>query len=487
MKILLIEPPFHRFMGFKCDWFPIGLGYLASVLEKEGHQVAIYSAEKHIDQQYLRSSELLRNFDRYAEALRDKEHPVWKEVTDVIKSYRPEVLGITVMTVKLASALRLAQIAKSLNQMTTVVAGGPHASLLPKELLDSGNVDAVVRGEGEETFQEIVQALEKGRRELRGVDGVSFWMNGEVRHNKARERIKDLGALPFPARHLLINRDLYEPEDFGNLITSRGCPYRCGFCSSPQIWTKRVRFRPAEDIIEEIKQIKATYGTSHFFFWDDVFTISKRRVRELCQGIKKEKLMIKWECITRANLIDDEVLKIMKRSGCTAVEIGVESGDQTILDYMQKDVTLEQIRSAAALLRKNKLFWSAFFMFGLNVETRESINRTMNFVKEIKPDWCTFSIFTPMPEVELTRKLVERELMPTNPDWSLFCHQSPHNYFVEGISKEDFQQMMEKAAIFFERYNRRPVALMKKAWARSYHRNPRLLYRDLKKFINWIR
>ncbi len=488
MRILLIDPPFQRFMHFKCDWFPLGLGYLAAVLARHGHEVKVYNAEFHDRQRYLRSSELIDSFDLYLDALKKGEHEVWTEIGHTIGYFAPDVVGITAASVKFASAAAIAAISKTLFPETPVILGGAHATNCAREVLSKEHVDIVVHGEGEETVVELIEAL-GGHRDLRDVAGISFRNgDGSIVHNRNRGLIDDLDALPFPAREHLLDGEKLESESMGNMITSRGCPFSCAYCAAHTIWTRKVRYRSVENIVEEIKLIRKKFGTLQFTFWDDCFTLKKSRVLHLCEMLRGEGLDIGWGCNTRFDLLDEELIREMKDAGCNNIEVGVESGSPRILEKVKKGESVEKMQHVASLLNRNRLYWSAFFMIGFPDEDTSDIAKTLDLMNDLKPCWCTFSIFTPYPGTELYETSVKRGLFPSDCDWSEFGHQSPHNSFTFNMSRREFAEVAKVVAKKFDGYNRKPSLLLKKAMTRTslYYSSPKTLVGDSKKLLDWL-
>ncbi|MFQ5904684.1 MAG: B12-binding domain-containing radical SAM protein, partial [Candidatus Binatia bacterium] len=358
--------------------------------------------------------------------------------------------------------------------------------LLPDEALASPQVDFLVRGEGERSFPNLVHTLENQSDPLR-VKGVSFKKNGQVVHNIDEEHIQELDSIPHPARELLWDMDSYDSEALGHLFTSRGCPYKCNFCSSAGIWSRKVRYRSVESMIEEIRLVKERYGTKQFSFWDDVFTINKERTRKFCEALIKERLNVYWSCTCRFDNVNEEIIVLMKEAGCNNMEFGVESGSERILKYIKKGVDKDKMRQVAHLLNKHGVYWSAFFIIGFPTEPEEEIWGTVRFMKELKPQWATFGIFTPYPGTELFDIAVEKGLMARSPDWSRFGHQSPHNRFSDQIKPERFELLVSLVSRAFDRHNRNPYFLLKKALSRiRIYSSPRELFADGKKLLSWL-
>ena len=485
-KVLLIEPPFQRFSGFKCDWFPLGLGYIAAVVRSRGFAVSIYNADFHTAPQYLRYAKLLEKSDSYCNALNDPSHPVWAEISNVIASEAPDVVGISVKTVKLKATQIITKICKSVDKDIVVVAGGPHCTVLAHQVLADANIDYVVRGEGEFAFVQLLDSL-KQNLSLQQVDGLSYRNDSGVAHNKNRVPVTDLDKIPFPARDSLINRSLYASEAFGDMITSRGCPFDCAYCASHLTWTKKVRYRSIANVLLEIKSVMRAFGTRQFTFWDDSFTLSKKRIIEFCEALADEKLGISWGCNTRFDLLDEEVIRCMKRTGCNNVELGVESGSPRILRLIGKNIPVDEMQNIAMLLHKYGLYWSGFFMVGLPSETQDDIKMTIDLMRKLKPNYATFSIFTPYPGTELWQLLLQKGLVTTDMDWHRYSHQSRTNNFTGVIDNVEFENIIDEISKVFDANNNTVINISRKALSKTaiYLHNPIEFVRDVRKYLNY--
>jgi anaerobic magnesium-protoporphyrin IX monomethyl ester cyclase len=485
-KVLLIEPPFQRFSGFKCDWFPLGLGYIAAVLKNNGLEVSIYNADFHTAPQYLSYSKLLGKSDNYSNALSNPSHSVWAEVAGVINAERPDVVGISIKTVKLKAAQIIAGICKSVDKDIIIVAGGPHCTALAHQVLADANVDYVVRGEGEFVFAQLLDSVKRDLP-LEKVGGLSYRSDLGIVHNADRAPVPDLDDIPFPERDSLVNRSLYAQEAFGDIITSRGCPFNCAYCASHLTWTKKVRYRSIVNILLEIKSVIRTYGTRQFTFWDDSFTLSKKRIVEFCSVLADEKLGINWGCNTRFDLLDEEVIRNMKRAGCNNVELGVESGSPRILGLMRKDVPVQRMQDVAELLRRHGLYWSGFFMVGLPTETRDDIKMTIDLMRKLRPNYATFSIFTPYPGTELWQMLLQKGVVSEDMDWHRFSHQSRTNNFTGTVDGVEFGKIIEEVTRAFDANNNTVGNLFKKALSKTtvYLHSPIEFVRDVRKYLNY--
>lgn len=485
MKILLIDPPYDRLVGFRSEWFPLGLACIASYLQSHGYQVGIYHAEHSSDTEYKSVVNYAENFNKYKLAIDSDQHPVWDEARKEIRSFQPDIVGISVITPKVPAAFKLAEICKNINPEIIVVFGGHHPTVRPDEMLMNENVDFVVRGEGEETFCELIGKLQCSILNYHTIPGLSFRCNGEVVHNIDRKCISALDSLPIPARDMLFNLQTYTPVQLSMVMTSRGCPYRCHFCSSKNMWANTVRFRSIENVLNEIKELKQKYSISNITFMDDSFTLNRNRVKDFCSALIENRMDITWSCLTRVNIISDELIRLMKKAGCTKVDVGIESGSQRVLDLINKGITIEQVTEAAKILRRNKMYWSGFFMFGFPTETEDEVFDTLNFLKQLKPDWANISIFTPYPKTELYELSVEKGMITDPPDYTLYSHQNPYLRCTDKIPQDRFYLLAKCVLEEVHRYNSSYTSLIKRAFTRKYYKNPQLLLHDLKKVATW--
>lgn len=371
MKILLIQPPPRKIVKEDIVVPPLGIAYLAAVIEKQGHSVSI--------------------IDAFAEALD------LHSLEDRVKKIAPDLIGITGMTPVIDNAFRTAGICRRYAKY--VVIGGPHVSVAGSKVFEQcPDVDYVIQGEGEISFPLLVEALERNK-DITNVPGVIT----RDFSNLPSPLIDELDSIPFPARHLLPNeryRYILSSGKVTTMFTSRGCPYHCVFCDKA-VFGSKWRARSAANVVDEIELVRRDYGIDSIIFYDDLFTLDKKRVLEICQGIIDRKLKIEWKCEGRVNLADKETLTLMKKAGCSMIAYGVESGNQKGLDYLNKGTTVEQIRNAFELTKRAGIRPMAYFVLGIPVETYDDELRTIDFAKEIKPAYAQFSVLSPVPGTKL--------------------------------------------------------------------------------------
>jgi radical SAM superfamily enzyme YgiQ (UPF0313 family) len=454
MRILLIDPPFQRFMGFYRYYYPLGLASMAAVLRRLGHEVRVYDADHLESAETLSWSAVAERHEEFLKGLQTEDHPVWQEMKAVVSGFAPDIVGITVLSVKASSGARVAAICKEVDDRITVAVGGDHPTVLAARTLQDANIDFVVRGEGEASMADLVAHLQDGNgRRLAHVAGLSYREGEEIHHNAARELIPDLDGLPLPAIDALMQLDSYRPVDFGAIMSSRGCPYACTFCGVANLWSRKVRYRSVASVIREMEWLKETYGTEYFSFRDASFTLSRKRVEELCGEIIRRDMRIDWECLTRPDLLDEAMVEAMKRSGCVTVRIGLESGSKTILEHMKKHLDLDAVRRAAQILTEHGLYWAAYLLVGTPMETKETVKETLAFVREIAPPFLTLARFAPIPGTEMYDELAHRGLISPDTDWSMECNQRLRSHYVYSMTEEEFGQTMREVAAFVEAHN----------------------------------
>ena len=267
---------------------------------------------------------------------------------------------------------------KELDETINVVMGGPHPTILPEQVLDGGAVDFVVVGEGESTIVELAKYLEEGTDQFQNIRGLGY-RDGGVKINDRRELL-DPDEIPYPTRDLF---PLEFYQDRWNLLTARGsCPFKCPFCSASHIWEGRRRARRPEGVVDEMRMLVEAYGASYIFFADDIFTLDRKWVSALLRLINELDYPIEWGCATRVDLVDRELLREMAAAGCRAIQFGVESGCQTILDSV-KGIEKEQVLQAVKGARESGIDVASSFMIPFPEDTKETIRETREFIKQV--------------------------------------------------------------------------------------------------------
>jgi radical SAM superfamily enzyme YgiQ (UPF0313 family) len=315
-------------------------------------------------------------------------------IRNEIRRCDPKILGVSTSTYTYKNALNTAKIAKELNPGITTVLGGPHSSILDTETLRNEQVDIVVRQEAEKTMVDLVNLLVLGKGDISSVSGITYRKSGSIQRNPDRPLIEDLDILPFPARYLLPLKMYKVPA---TIVTSRGCPSKCIFCAAEALSGGRYRARSPANVVEETKQMYAEMKPQFLFIADDTFTIFHDRTRQICKGYKD--LGVRWVCESRANTINQGIVREMADSGCFMIQFGVESGSQKILDSMKKGISIDQVRKAVSWCIESKVQPVCSFMVPHPEDTMDSLQQTETFMNELKKLGVQIfvSLTTPFP------------------------------------------------------------------------------------------
>ena len=325
----------------------------------------------------------------------------WDDFTRELNSRGSDIVGIYTNTVNFEYAMKCAEIAHKGGKV--VIAGGPHATLAPQELLDTGHVDHIITGEGELTVIDVLERLDKGLSVEQVILG---------------RPVDDLDSLPFPDRELF-DLDMrlklpgifpYPPK-YAGILASRGCSFNCKFCQplERKIFGKKLKFRSIANIIKEVLLLKEDYKVDFIMFQDDQLTQKKDWVLELCAEMKK--ISINWGALARVDTVDEDIIKNMKEAGCMVLQFGFESGSQRILDFLRKRAKVEQAIEAARLCRENGILIFANYMLGIPTETEEDLDATYRLIKTINPEIHAASYFSPIPGSDLYDYCKEKDLI----------------------------------------------------------------------------
>lgn len=457
-KLLLVEPPYYRLYkdSYSNTKYPLGLGYLAkTVQDRTDWNVRCLNMDFNPSEEGYNISYLAgEGYKSYMRTLADPQSPIWSEVEETVRVESPDVVGISCKSQTFASALRVARVVKGLNPDIRVVLGGPHPTMDPGGVLSHLDVDAVARGEGELTLTELLERYARGLGED-GVEGVSHRNGMQTIHNPKRSFIEDLDGLGYPhlsASRALIDFERYPKHAFRHLFATRGCPQACFFCGSRQIWSRKVRFRSPENVVGEIASLRG-WGLDEFFFDDDTFGVTPAHLKRLCEALILEAPGIRWACEIHVQLLTAESVDLMKRAGCFAAFVGVESGNDAILKLMGKNITTERARQACSVLRASGIKVHPFFMVGLPWDTEETIADTFRLMREIDADLLIYSIFTPYPGSDAYDYLKAKGRIGDDFDVSLYNHQSPANNFCLNVSAERFREIAGEIEKYVDEHN----------------------------------
>ncbi len=473
MKTMIVNPPTctgmkyiregrceQRLNSFQYVMVPISLPMIAGALEAKKHQVNLLDCiANDVDVEGLKKA---------------------------IRDYDPQFVLFNMSTATSSSDVEVINMMRSLTKAHFTVIGN-HATSLPEEVLNDSGLDSVIRREPELTAQDLVDALEKGRG-LGEVLGISFKdKDGTVVHNEDRPFNENLDDLPFAARHLLDNARYTLPvinEPYTLIITSRGCPYSCIYCTAYQYYGKKVRLRSAENVVDEMQECLEKHGLRNFTMWSDTFNQNRKFVMEVCGELKKRGLekKIRWMANSRVDHVDPEVLREMRSSGCIGVSYGVESGVEEILKNMKKGATAEQARIAVKQTKEAGIEVLTHIIFGLPGETIETINETIKYVKELDPDYAQFYCAIPFPKTELEEMGKKNGWISTDDYAKYELNQPILN--LPGLSMEQLQEARKRA---YREFYLRPSYILKRLRKIKGFKDLLVNYRQAKDFISsWI-
>lgn len=321
---------------------------------------------------------------------------------------KPEIIGIYCLTFSFLYVLELARFLKN-NTAAFIVVGGPHVGLYPYEVMSHSCFDFGVIGEGEYSFLNLVKTLQENKLEQASkLSGLVYRKNNQVFVNPA-QLIKNLDVLPLPARNMLpqkIYQRNYRNSNFTSLLSVRGCPYKCSYCSHVRHYDQ-IRFSSPDRILEEIKYCVSQFGIKCFQFFDDTFLLNKSRALEICRLIKINNLKIEYLISTRVDLLDEELAKNLSETGCKCISLGIESADQGILDYLDKEITVAQSENAIQLCKQYNIDSVIFILVGVPKETERTIKNTVDFIKKTNPRWLKTNIFIPYPGSPIYNQLIQ--------------------------------------------------------------------------------
>ncbi len=433
MKVLLIYPPTKHEVTTNIPVFkeedngfypPLGLMYVASYAKKNtDHQIEV------LDTQVERMD--------------------YDQIEEEIKVRQPDLVGIQAMTFTMIDVILTAKLVKKVNKNIQVVVGGPHVNIYPYETINMTEVDYLVLGEGEIPFTELIQNL-GDKTKLRQVKGLVFKDRKDIINTGPRDLLDDLDMLPFPDRHLVPYDRYYsviaKHSPITTMMSSRGCPHKCLFCDRPHLG-KRFRARSPKNVVEEIEHC-VELGIKEIIFYDDTFSINKKRTLDFCREIIERGIDIDWSVRARVDTMDEDVLAMLKKAGCKRIHYGVEAGTAEILKVLKKGIKLDQVKKVFKMTKDAGISTLAYFMIGSPYETREQIMKTIDFAMKLGADFTFFSITTPFPATDLYRLGLEKKVL-SHDYWKEFARHPKEDFVPElwqkNLSRDELVELWKYA------------------------------------------
>jgi radical SAM superfamily enzyme YgiQ (UPF0313 family) len=401
---------------------PYGLLSIAASLEKAGHQVNL--------------------IDREVSPLNNQE------ILSYIQKHTPDLVGLSIFTIGSEESIALARAIKERFPIP-VIAGGPHVFVGAEYLKKHPWFDFLAVGEGELTAVALVSALENGQN-VEDIPGLLIRHGDVWQDTGPRLQIPNLDQLPFPAFHLLEDIRLYHPSPFGYrklphlpLVTSRGCPFQCIFCS--RIWGNKWRAHSAAYVLEMVKYVATRFGVKEIWFAEDTFAINRQRVIDICEGLLAANLNLTWSCMTNVNVFDEEILALMKKSGCWQVQLGLEAGNDQVLKFIRKPINRKLIREKVNLIDKAGIKIRGYFILGHPIDTRETMQQTIDFALSLPLYTAEFHILH-LPLGSQVRRIAHK-YGKVNEDLSLlsgYTHAGL-SFVPEGLTEKEMFEFRRRA------------------------------------------
>jgi len=417
----------------------LGLAYLASMVEKEGHKVNIVDGT------------LCPNLFRLKE---DTLH------------FNPQIIGITATTPTFKKSVHITNILREVMPEAVFICGGPHPTACPDESLNENVFDFIVIGEGEQTFLELVSYIDNSElKDIYNIAGIGFRENGNVKVTAPRKEIRNLDSIPFPARHLLPELNRYKPTPasyrklpLAVIITTRGCPNQCIFCDR-SVFGEKLRKRSINNIMSEVDEAIYLYKAKEIRFFDDTFTVDYGHVENICKEMKKFYPSVPWTCLTNVNYIDYNILKLLRESGCWQVLFGLESGDEYILEHLGKGNTLEKNKKAVMWAKKAGLKIRADFLIGTPWETKSTLRKTVDFAKNLPLDFAHFNKFVPYPGTKIYKDLISEGYEFKFDERAFIDNQTETIYVPPAFTELEYLELLNRA---YKEFYFRPGYLLRK-------------------------
>jgi anaerobic magnesium-protoporphyrin IX monomethyl ester cyclase len=437
--VTLVNPPYPSGSHESMRTIPLGLGYLAAVLENNGYSVDV------IDCQVLKPTRI--------------------ELENKLAKLEPDVVGVTSATLTYGPALEIVKTTKEVCPNCLTVLGGPHVTVMDEHALnEEPTADIVVRGEGEQTMLELANLTSKGNlKNLSEVAGLTFRKNGQIIRTPDRPFIQNIDDLPRPAyRHFQLSDYKISGKIYLPVITSRGCPFQCAFCLVSRMCGNRFRGRSPKNVVDELEWLRDTYEADAFSFYDDTFTFDKKRASEICHEMKKRNVNLPWDCRTRVDRVTRELLADMRNANCQLIHFGIESGSQKMLEIMKKGTTVEQNEKAIKLAKEVGLSSAISVVIGYPGETPELLKQTINFIRKTKPDYVYMCVAIPYPGTELYNLLKDLG-WDTSKDWKNYDEQNPTQVFknqllssekIDEVKKKFYDQFFSPSYILYQSLKR---------------------------------
>jgi len=432
-RVLLVNPPFHAFFEYDRWWYAFSCAQLAGCLKEKGIEAFVYDGDKYFKKDPLtkQRQEMVRRQSWYSDGVKNDRHYIWEHFRKTLAEVKPDVVGVAMWSSFLQSGLKVLEICKKFDPAIKTCVGGYHASAMPGYFKGNPLVDTVFAGPAD--------------------NSLPAWIFGGCKESFIRTdpRSVDLRLLPAPDREALLYPEFFTSTDMGMIMTSRGCPSDCSFCSNKLLTGLKYQFRAVEQVRAEVEHLIKKYKVPYLNVADANFLADRKNSVQMAELFKKSGLP--WGTEGLISSVTPEMIDMLLDSGCTNLSFGIESGSQSRLDKLKKRIRLEQIEAAAEILHKSRMKWKTFFIVGFPDDTPEEMEETRRFALKIKPSYISLNSFTPLPGTAIYN------------EWFAQCGDSfelgsynqlnPRADFIQSMDTRAYREKFENILSDFERYN----------------------------------
>lgn len=433
-KVLLVDPPFHAFFEYDRWWYSYASAQIAAYLRENGIEAYVYDADKYFkkDPATQNRDEMMKRQHLYQEGVTTDDHYIWKHFRETLNKINPDIVSVATWTSKMQSTFKTLKICKEFNPEMKICVGGYHASAKPDDFKDSPLIDTIFTGPAEFTMLEWI-------------------VNGcKEKFVAANPRSIDVTKLPPPSRESLLYPEYYTTSDMSFIMTSRGCPYDCTFCSNKLLTGRKYQMRCVDQVKEEIEHIINRYNIKSLYVGDANFLVNLKKSFEMAKLFKSFNLP--WGCAGKIDIITEEFIEKIISYGCTHLSFGIETGTNTGMKTLNKEITVEQVYNASEILNKYKMTWKCFFIVGFPHETLEDMEATRRLALSIGASHITLNSFVPLPGTEIynTWKSAFEDISTEIYEYNQL---NPKATFLQGISLEQYKKTFLSILRDFDNYN----------------------------------
>lgn len=434
-KVLLVDPPFHAFFEYNRWWYSLSCAQLAACLREKGIEAYVYDSDRYFkkDPRTNQRKEMVKRQHWYTEGLENNGHYIWEHFRQTLNEIRPDVVGVVSWTSKLQSTFKILEITKSFDSEIKTCVGGYHSTATPDTFGNHMHIDAVFVGPAEHSLPKWIL---NGCKETLMI---------------TQPQSIDIKKIPFPDRGSLLFPEHYSSRDMGMLMTSRGCPYDCTFCSNKLMTGCIYQHNSVEQVRKELQHIIEKYNVNYLNVADANFLVNIKKSLEMAELFKDFRLL--WGTEGRIDIINDELLDQLIDCGCTNLSFGIETGTNRGMKLLNKGITIEQIERASKILSKYNITWKCFFIVGFPHETLEDMEKTRSFALSLGASYLSLNSFVPLPGTEIYNNWLSTfENIPYE-ELSMYNQLNPKATFIKGVSPEVYREKFLSILSDFEAYN----------------------------------